>query len=149
MTSYRDNIYSGSPAVTSALSSLSPTRLVRTFRFGGGSSTQNFVLPTGVENLDAKVYIQTNGSAATTDKITVSANGTTLVTFASMGSANGILRLTTTGLGTVTPVVSAMIAPTTTTEVTASVTLLSVDTAAQYQVEISFNRIRANTIAAP
>lgn len=149
MTSWRDNIYSGAPALTSALSSLAPVELHRTFRFNGGSSTQSLVLPTFVENLDVKVFILANGSAATTDKITVSAAGTNLITFASMGSANGILRQTTVGLGTVTPVVSAMVTPTTTTEVTAAVTLLTTDIAAQYQVDISFNRVRLNTIGAP
>jgi hypothetical protein len=149
MTSWRDNIYSGAPALTSAQSSLSPAELHRTIRFSGGSNTQTIVLPTYVENFDAKLYIITNGSAATTDKITVSAAGTTLVTFSSFGSANGILRQTTTGLGVVTPVVSAMVTPTTTTEVTAAITLLTTDTAAQYQVDISFNRVRLNTIGAP
>jgi hypothetical protein len=149
MTSFRDNILSGSPALTSAQSSLSPVVISRTFRFSGGSGTQNFVLPTGVENFDAKVYIVTNGSAATTDKITVSAAGTNMVTFSSMGSANGILRLTTTGLGVVTPVASAMVAPTTTAEVTAAATLLSVDGAAQYQLEVTYTRLRSNLISAP
>lgn len=149
MTNFRDNILSGSPALTSAQSSLSPVRLVRSIRFAGGSQTQSIVLPTNTENFDAKVYITNIGSAATSDKITVSAAGTILITFSSMGSASGIVRTTVAALGTVTTVASAMATPTTTTEVTANVTLLSVDAAATYQVEVSFNRTRANLISAP
>lgn len=148
MTSWRDNIYSGAPAVTSALSSLSPARFARTFRFGG-SGTQNFVLPTGVQNLDAKLYIIANGSAATTDSITVSAGGVNLINITSVGSATGVLRSTTTGLGVLSTIASACANLSATAEVSAAVTLLSVDQAAVYQLEITYSRLRANLISAP
>lgn len=150
MTSWRDNILTGAPAVTSALSSLSPVRLSRTFRFTGGSGTQSFVFPTGVCNLNAVCYINANGSAATTDKITVSAAGTNLLSFTSMGSATGIVEVTTAALGTKTVIASACsVVTNTVTEVTAAVTLLSTDTAADYQVTLLFDRIRQNLISAP
>lgn len=150
MTSFRDNILSGAPAISSAQSSLSPTKLSRTFRFtGGGASTQNFVFPTGVMNLNATCYIVQDGSAATTDSITVSAAGTTLITFSSMGSAGGVIETTLAALGTKTVVASACSVVTTTTEVTAALTLASTDTATVYQVNLTFDRIRQNLISAP
>ena len=150
MTSYLDNIYSGDTALTSAQSSLSPVQLSRTFRFtGGGASTQNFVFPTGVQNLNATCYIVQDGSAATTDSITVSAAGTTLLTFSSMGSAGGIVEITTAALGTKVIVASACAIVTTTTEVTAALTLASTDTATVYQVNLTFDRLRSNLISAP
>jgi len=146
MTVFADNIQSGLQALTSPLSSRSPVVLERTFRFNGGSQTQNFVLPANTENMSSRVYIFSNGSAATTDKITVSAAGINFFAFSSMGSATGILSATTVGLGTVTPVVSALVNPTAGTEVTAAVTLLSVDTAAQYQVVVNYNIRRAGSL---
>lgn len=148
MTSYRDNIYSGAPALTSAQSSLSPVRLSRTFRFAG-NGTQTFVLPSGVQNLDAKLYIIANGSGATTDAITVSAGGTTLLTITSFGSASGVLRATTVGLGTLTVIASACANLSATAEVSAAATLASVDQAAIYQLELTYERLRSNTIGAP
>ncbi len=148
MTSYRDNILSGAPALTSAQSSQSPVRLSRTFRFTG-NGTQNFVFPAGVQNVDAKLYILANGSAATTDSITVSAGGTNLITITSFGSATGVLRATTVGLGTLTTIASACANLSQTAEVSAAVTLASVDQAAVYQLEIMFERLRSNLISAP
>ena len=148
MTSYRDNIYSGATALTSAQSSLSPVRLARTFRFAG-NGTQEFVLPRGVQNLDAKLYIITNGSAATTDSMTVSAGGTALITITSFGSASGVLRATTAALGTLNVIASACANLSATAEVSAAVTLASVDQAAVYQLELSYERLRSNTIGAP
>lgn len=150
MTSFRDNIYSGAPALTSAQSSLSPVQYSRTFRFtGGGASTQSFVFPTGVQNLNATCYIVQDGSAATTDSITVSAAGNTLITFSSMGSAGGVVEVTTAALGTKVVVASACAVVTTTTEVTAALTLASTDTATIYQVNLTFDRLRSNLISAP
>lgn len=150
MTSFRDNIYSGAPALTSALSSITPVRLSRTFRFsGGGASTQTCVLPTGVQNLNANCYIMQDGSAATTDSITVSAGGSTLITFSSMGSAGGLVETTLAALGTKTVIASACAVVTTTAEVTAALTLASTDTATVYQVVLFFDRIRSNLISAP
>lgn len=150
MTSYRDNIYSGAPALTSAQSSLSPTVLRRSFRFsGGGAQTQTFVLPSGTQNINAVCYIIQDGSAATTDRITVSAGGTTLITFSSLGSAGGLLESTADGLGIKAVVASACADLSATDEVSAAVTLASTDTATVYQVALTFNRLRSNLISAP
>ena len=147
MTSYNDNIYSGLQGLTSSQASESPVQLCRTFRFpAGGASTQQFVLPVGVQNLDAKCYILANGSAATTDTITVSAGGTTLLTFSSMGSATGVVRQTTAALGTLVVVASACANLSATAEVSAAITIASVDTAADYQVELMFSRVRTNSL---
>lgn len=148
MTSFRDNIYSGAPALTSGQSSLSPTRLSRTFRFAG-NGTQTFVLPSGVQNLDAKLYIIANGSGATTDSMTVSAGGTNLITITAFGSASGVLRATTAALGTLTTIASACANLSATAEVSAAVTLASTDQAAVYQLELMYSRLRSNTIGAP
>jgi predicted nucleotidyltransferase len=147
MTRFSDNIYSGYQGLTSATSSKSAVGLTKTFRFtGGGAATKNFVLPVGVQNFDAKCYIMAQGSAATSDKITVSAGGVDLITFSAMGSATGVVRQTTTALGTMTVVASACANLSTTAEVSAAVTLASVDTATDYQVQISFNRADTNTL---
>lgn len=146
MTRYSDNIYSGAQGLTSATSSKSAVGLTKTFRFSGGSGTRNFVLPSGVQNLDAKCYILAQGSAATSDSITVSANGTNLITFSGMGSATGVVRQTTAGLGTLTVVASACANLNANAEVSAAITLASVDTAADYQVQLFFNRADTNTL---
>lgn len=147
MTGFGDNIYSGLQALTSGQSSESPVRLCRTFRFpAGGTGNQSFVLPTGVQNLDAKCFILANGSAATTDTITVSAGGVNLITFSSMGSAVGVIRSTTAGLGTLTTVASACANLSTTAEVSADIKINSTDIATDYQVEIQFSRLRTNTL---
>lgn len=150
MTGYSDNIYSGLQGLNSAQSSYTPVRLSRTFRFtGGGTTNQSFVLPMGVQNLDAKCYILANGSGATTDTITVSAGGVNLLTFSSMGSATGVVRQTTTALGTLTVVASACANLSTTAEVSADIKLLSVDTATDYQVELMFSRLRVDPLGNP
>lgn len=143
MTTFADNILSGDKVATSAASSFAPVILTRTFRFAG-TGTQTFTFPKNVENLDAKLFIMANGSAATTDRITVSAAGTNYLAFTSFGSAGGIVRQTTTGLGTYTPIASACASVSTTAEVTAAVTLLSVDQAAVYQLQLMFNRSRTS-----
>lgn len=143
MTTYADNIYSGSQAATSALSSQSEAVFSRTFRFtGGGAQTQSFVLPVGVQNLNASCYIIQDGSAATTDTITVSAGGTTLIAFSSMGSAAGLVEITTAALGTKVVTASACANLSATAEVSADITLASTDTATDYQVQLRFNRLR-------
>lgn len=155
MTRYSDNIYSGFTAATSAASSHSPVALAKTFRFpAGGSSTQTGTFPPNTESLTATVFIINAGSAATTDKITVSAGGQNLISFSSMGSAIGILDRTTTGLGAVTAIISAcaiVAAPATGQtnggEIPFSVTIVSVDTATDYQVALSFNRTDRNFLA--
>lgn len=147
MTGYADNIYSGLQALTSGQASYAPVRLSRTFRFtGGGTTNQSFVFPQSVQNLTAVVYIEANGSAATSDSITVSAGGTNLISFASMGSATGLLAATTTSLGTRTIVASACANLSTTAEVSADVKLNSTDTATIYQVELTFTRLRIDPL---
>lgn len=144
MTTFGDNIQTGLEALTSGQSSIAGAGYTRTFRFtGGGAATQQFVLPAGVQNLDAKLFILQQGSAATTDKITVSAGGQDYHTFTSFGSALGIVRLTTVGLGTLTSVASACANLSTTAEVSAAITLASTDTATDYQVQLFFNRVRS------
>lgn len=143
MTTFADNIQSGLEALTSGQSSIASTVLNRTFRFtGGGAQTQQFVLPVGVQNLNATCYIIQDGSAATTDSITVSAGGTTLITFSSMGSSAGLIETTLAGLGTKTVVASACSNLSTTAEVSAALTLASTDVATDYQVNLTFNRVR-------
>lgn len=145
MTIFGDNVYSGNQAITSALASYSPVVLNRTFRFtGGGTQTKSFVLPSGVQNMNATCYIIQDGSAATTDSITVSAGGTTFITFSSMGSAGGLLETTLAGLGTKTVVASAAANLSTSAEVSAAITLASTDAATDYQVNLTFNRLRTD-----
>jgi hypothetical protein len=147
MTTFADNINSGLLAVSSGLASYSPVQLSRTFRFtGGGAQSQDFVFPTGVQNLNATCYIIQDGSAATTDSITVSAGGTTLITFSSMGSAAGIVEITTAALGTKVVVASACSNLSTTAEVSAAITLSSTDTATDYQVQLRFSRLRVDPL---
>lgn len=145
MTTYGDVLQSGNMALTSALSSISPTVCCRTFRFTG-SGTQTFVLPQNVENLDAKLWIISNGTAATTDAFTVSAGGTNLITITSFGSTAGVLRTTTAGLGTITNIASATASLSQTAEVSAAVTLASVDQAAIYQLQLLFSLLRDTDI---
>lgn len=152
MTGFSDNIYSGMNAVTSGVASKAPVFLTRTFRFPAGQtspSTQQFVLPMGVQNLDAKCFIMQQGSAATSDKITVSAGGQDYITFSSMGSALGVVRQTVAGLGTLTVIASACANLSTTAEVSAAITIASVDTATDYQVQLMFSRLRKDTLGAP
>lgn len=145
MTTFGDNIYSGSQAITSALASFSPVELTRTFNFtGGGAQTKNFVFPSGSQNLNATCYIIQDGSAATTDSITVSAGGVDLITFSSMGSAGGVVETTLAGLGTKVINASAAASLSATSEVSASITLNSTDVATNYQVQVRFNRLRTD-----
>lgn len=147
MTTFSDNIQSGLLALTSGQASYAPVQLSRTFNFsGGGAATQQFVLPTGCQNLNATCYIIQDGSAATTDSITVSAGGTDLITFSSMGSAGGVVETTLAGLGTKVINASAAANLSTTAEVSAAITLNSTDTATNYQVQLRFSRIRVDAL---
>lgn len=144
MTTFADNLQTGLEAMSSGTSSIAGAVYNRTFRFtGGGAQTQQFVLPTGVQNLNATCYIIQDGTAATTDSITVSAGGSTLLTFSSMGSASGLIETTLAGLGTKTVVASACANLSTTAEVSAALTLASTDTVTDYQVNLTFNRLRS------
>lgn len=147
MTGFADNIYSGLQALTSGTASYAPVEMCRTFRFtGGGAQTQQFVLPQDVQNLNAICYIIQDGSAATSDSITVSAGGTTLITFSSMGSAGGLVEQTVAALGTKTVVASACANLSTTAEVSAAATLASTDTATDYQLVLTFSRLRRDPL---
>lgn len=144
MTTFGDNVQTGAEALTSGQSSIAPALFTRTFQFGGANAqTQQFVLPMGVQCLDAKCWILTQGSGATSDKITVSAAGQDYHTFTSMGSALGIVRQTTAGLGTLTSIASATANLSTTAEVSAAATIASVDLAATYQLQLTFSRVRS------
>lgn len=145
MTSYADNIYSGSIAVTSALSSLSAVSLNKTHRIAGGAaSTVTGTFPQGTMNLDATLYILLNASATVSDSITVSAGGVNLITITQFGSAAGVLRNTTTGLGVLTTIASAcaVVAGAAAAELSYSVTYTAntAATGADYQLHLSFTR---------
>lgn len=145
MTTFGDVVQTGTVALTSGLSSIMPALYHRTFRFTG-TGTQTFVFPVGVQCLDAKLWIEANGSAATTDKITVSAGGVDLITITSFGSTAGVLRQTTAAVGTITNIASATASVSPTVEVTAAATLLSVDQAAVYTLHLQGGLLRDTDI---
>lgn len=152
MTTYKDNVYSGNLALTSALSSMSPVRLSKTFNFAGNGTatavTRNAVFPPNVENVMATLYVTNAGSANVSNKITVSAGGNNLVVLDQFGSATGIASATLASFVRVTPVVSAMASPVAPAasnnggEIPFAVTFLPVtdDTTGTYQLHLSFNR---------
>lgn len=142
MTIFGDNLEVGNQAAVSAAASHAPVRLTRHVDITGATATKQFLLPKYSENFDAMCYIISDGSAATTDSIVVSAGGTTLLTFSSMGSAQGLVKSTQAGLGTLTVLCSACDSVTTTSEVTANVTLASTDADASYRVVCTFNVAR-------
>ncbi len=141
-TVFGEGLEVGNLAAVSAGASNAPVVLTRMVDITGNTTTEQFLLPTNVQNFDAKCYIVADGSAATTDTIVVSAGGTTLLTFSSMGSVQGLVKTTQAGLGTVTVVASACDVVTTTAEVTANVTLTSTDAAAAYRVVCIFEKVR-------
>ncbi len=146
MTMFEDNIESGLRGLTSAQSSRGQVLLTKTFSItGGANSTKTATLPTGVRNLDAKLYILSQGTAATTDNIRVSAGTTPLINITSVGSAIGVLRVTTAGLGTLSSIASACAAPTTTAETTITVVTSSESQAGSapvYQLQLMYNRVQ-------
>lgn len=151
MTTFGDNIYSGSDAITSAAASRSAVQLCKTHRFtGGAAQTLTGTFPIGTINLDAKLYILLNASATVSDKITVSAGGVDFITITQFGSASGILRSTTTGLGVLTATASAcaVVAGAANAELTYSVTYPAntAATGADYQLWLTFNRADSNTL---
>lgn len=159
MTAYKDNIYSGNLAATSAASSLSYVRLGKTFNFAGNGSatavTRTATLPPNAENVLAMLYVTNAGSANVSNKITVSAGGNNLIVIDQFGSAQGMALSSTTSFARFTPVVSAMaqpVAPAASTnggEIPISVTFLPVtdDTTGTYQLILMFNR--ADTLWGP
>lgn len=152
MTSFKDNIYSGNIATTSANSSLSVVRLGKTFTFAGAGNTtavtRTATFPPNVENVLATLYILNAASATVSNKITVSAGGNNLLVIDQFGSAQGMASATTTSLVRFTPVVSAMaqpVAPSPTVnggEISYAVTFVpvSADKIGTYQLHISYNR---------
>lgn len=145
MTVFGDNIYSGTIAPTSAASSTSTVRLIKTHRIAGGTgSTVTGTFPQGTMALAASLYIMLNASATVSDKITVSAGGVDFVTFTQFGSAAGLLSGTTTGLGIRTIVASAcgIVAGAASSDLTYSVTYPTNTqaTGADYLLELTFSR---------
>lgn len=150
MTLFADGLESGIPGLTSAQSTRAGAIICRQRTMqaaANGVATWTGFLPYDTVAIDAKVYINSQGSAATSDRIilSTSAGGTTLMTFASMGSATGILYNTTTGLGTRTVVTSACFRPAPVTnpegsDIPFQVVLSSVDLAAEYGVVMEFRR---------
>lgn len=156
MTSFKDNLYTGNMALTSATSSLSPVRLTKTFNFSGNGTatavTRSAVFPPNTENIQTTLYVTNAGSANVSNKITVSAGGNNITVIDQFGSALGIGSASLAAFGRFTPIVSAMAAPTAPAVVTNngeipfSVTFLPVtdDTTGTYQLHISFNRADTN-----
>lgn len=149
MTTFADNLYSGQLASTSAASSVSPVVLTKVHRIPGGSAfTASGTFPQGTQNLDAKLYIMLNASAAVSDKITVSAGGVDLITITQFGSAAGVLRQTTTGLGVLSVVASAcgLMTGAANSELAYNIAYPAntAATGADYQLVLTFNRADKN-----
>lgn len=152
MTQFKDNIYSGNIATTSANSSTSFVRLGKTFNFAGNGTatavTRSGVFPPNSENVAVMLYVTNAGSANVSNKITVSAGGNTLVTIDQFGSAQNIASNTLAAFARFTYVVSALASPVVPAavanggEIPYSVTFLPVtdDTTGTYQLLISYNR---------
>lgn len=152
MTRYSDNIFSGNAAVVSGQASRSPVQLTRVHRFTqpstGGivAQTQTGMFPSGVQNLDANLYIMANASATVSDKFTVSAAGVNLISITGVGSAGGLLRSTTAGLGTLSVIASACAnVNTLVADSSYSITFLPVSASksTDYQLQLTFNRATA------
>jgi len=141
MTQFGDNIYTGENGLTSALSSKSGGVFQKTVRLSGASGTTTVTFSVATQNLQPRLYMMQQGSAATSNSVVCSAGGVTLFTYTSFGSANGLLQgPTVAGLATFTPVAPAMAALSQTSEVAASVTYTSTDAASVSQLVIQFNR---------
>jgi len=153
MTRFTDNIFSGNTALTSAAASRSPVMLCRTHTFTqpatGGTAAQTVTgtFPSGTQNLDANLYIVTNGSATVSDRFTVSAAGVNLISITQVGSAGGLLRSTTAGLGTLSVVASACAnVNTLVADSSYAVTYVPVSASksTSYQLQLTFSRATAN-----
>lgn len=156
MTSYKDNIYCGNMAVTSATSSLSPVTLRRTHKFSaiGGTAaiTQTGTFPPNTENLSGYLFVVQNASATVSDKITVSAGGTNLFVVDQFGSAGGQSGGSLTSFCRFTYVGSACASPPVPSpsvnggEIPYAVTFVpvSADKTGQYQIHLTFNRADTN-----
>lgn len=152
MTSFKDNIYSGNIATTSANSSLSSVTMGKTFNFSGAGNTtavtKTGTFPPNVENVTAYLFITANASATVSNKITVSAGGTNLVVIDQFGSAMGQSGGSTTSLVRFTYQSSATANPPVPSpsnnggEIPYSVTFVpvSADKVGTYQLRIHYNR---------
>lgn len=133
----------GLQALTSGLSSITPVEYSRTVNITGATGSQTIVVPANVQNLDAKLYITTAGSAATTDAISVSADGgVNLISISSIGSARGVLRVTTAGLGVLTTSSAAANSLNVANETTLNIAATKSDAASTYQLQLMFTCAR-------
>lgn len=152
MTTFKDNIGSGSIATTSANSSVGWCRYGKTYNFAGNGAavavTRSGVFPPNTENVVVTLFVTNAGSANVSNKITVSAGGNNLLVIDQFGSAQGVGSASATSFARFTPVVSAMAAPVVPAnannggEIPFAVTFLPVtdDTTGTYQLLISYNR---------
>lgn len=152
MTGFKDNIYSGNIATTSANSSLSSVDMGKTFNFAGAGNTtavtRTGTFPPNVENVSAYLFITANASATVSNKITVSAGGANLLVIDQFGSAMGQGATTTTSLMRITYQSSACAAPPVPSpannggEIPYSVTFVpvSADKVGTYQLRLCYNR---------
>lgn len=159
MTAFKDNIYTGNIATTSATSSLCPVHLAKTYNFAANGTatavTRSGVFPPNVENVQATLFVTNAGSANVSNKITVSAGGNNLLVIDQFGSATGIASATLAAFARFAPIVSAMASPTPPAastnggEIPFSITFLPVtdDTTGTYQLRLTFNR--ADTVWGP
>lgn len=142
-TTFDGPLQAGLPAITSGGSSIASVMYSRTVSITGATANQTIVLPANVENLDAKLYVLTAGSAAASDDIRVSADGgVNLVIFDAIGSAVGVLRATTAGLGILTTSSAAAGRLNTGTETTVNIQATKSDAASAYQLQLIFSRAR-------
>lgn len=152
MTSYKDNIYTGNIATTSALSSLSAASFRKTHKFtaigGTAAITLTGVLPPNTENLSGYLFVVQNASATVSNKITVSAGGVNLFTIDQFGSAGGQSGGSLTSFCRFTYIASACaVVPVPSSannggEIPYAVTFapVSADKTGIYQVHLTFNR---------
>lgn len=146
MTRVTDNLESGITGLTSAQSTRASVRLERYRKFsGGGNQTWTGFLPYGALGFNSILYINSQGSGATSDRITIStsAGTTTLQTYSAMGSATGILGSTVVGLGTRTVIASAcsQLGPNVEgADIPFQVILSSTDSATDYSLFMTFRR---------
>jgi len=133
MTVFGDNIQTGLVDGT-ANPTASDVRFTKTVTFTGANNAVYPVkFPAGVRNIDASLYIETAGSAATTNTYTFTFQpGATLV-FTSVGSATGIFRAPT-----ITS--AAAFGQGSTVEVSCNVVATSTDAASAGRLVINFNR---------
>lgn len=146
MTRYTDNILSGRDALVSADASKSQVVLRKSYFVSAGAGinvTVSGVFPSGVQNVNAAIYVVQQGAATTNDNIILYANGnaatgTKLLSFLAVGSAASRLAPTTyiTSACAFPPVVAGTGYA---GEIPFQVIVSSVSTAS-YQIEINYDR---------